>query len=181
MRQVKHWRYHYKGERGCYWATLFLDERGAFAYVSDAGNGAYGHFYCNDIRHFVAYDLADAPKYPDYLAGKLCRGQRTEFNHDRTLQNAKEHIIYYRKDNAITKEMARGLWDNLPEEEYKEAWVQYFNEDYWEFWGSDWYENIAYDWDGWTIGFIEKCLPGLQELIRKELEEEARLKELSVL
>lgn len=182
MKEYKSYIYKYKGEKhGCYWSKLFIDSDGAFMYVGDSGSGAYGHFSCDDIRKFVAYGLKDAPQYPDYLAGKLCKGRRTEFNHDRTLLGAKEHIIYYRRDNAITKERARELWDALPEDEWKEAWVQYFDNDYYEFWGSDWYEYMEYDWDSWVISFINNSLPGLQELIRKELEAEACIKEAAML
>ena len=181
---TKHWRYHYKGERGCYWATLFLDEKGAFAYVSDAGNGAYGHFYCDDIRHFVAYNLADAPKYPDYLAGKLCKGLKTEFNWEKTYKKAKKMLFYSRRysPDRVSKELAREAFNTLKwladYEETEHEWRQHLSDyDFNPIYRDEWYDFLCHDWDPWVISFIENCLPGLQELIKKELEEEACIKE----
>jgi hypothetical protein len=173
---TKFWRYRYKGKSGCYWSTLFIDEAGAFAYVGDSGSGAYGHFSCDDIRKFVAYSLADAPEYPDYLAGKLCKGRRTEFNSSRTLARAKEEILTYRRQDSFTKEAARNAWNDLPLDETEYMWTEYL-QDHREVFGDEWYELLQYDWDSWVISFIENSLPGLQELIKKELEEEACIKD----
>lgn len=180
---VKHWRYHYKGDKhGCYWSVLFLDEAGGFCYYGDSGSGAYGRFHCDDIRHFVAYNLADAPKYPDYLAGKLCKGQKTDFNGEATKKTAKRDILESRRHNSdVTKEMARDAWTMLPSEsDTNRDWEAYLQE-YPEIFGDEWYYGLRYDHDSWVLSFIKNSLPGLQALIKEELENEARLKELSVL
>lgn len=180
----KFWRYHYKGDpkTGCYWSTLFLDSRGAFAYVGDTGSGAYGHFCCDDIRHFVAYDLANASKYPNYLAQKLCRGQKTDFNGERTKKRVKRDILESRRQNPdISKEMARDAWMWLPSEgDSSREWEDYLQE-YPEIFGDEWYYLLSYDHDSWVLSFIKNSLPGLQALIRKELEEEACKKSLLML
>lgn len=172
---TKHWRYEYRGgKHGEYWSVMFLDSRGGMCVYGDTGEWApYHTFSCNDIRHFVAYRL----KGDDYLKGKLTKDRKNEFNGAKTLIRAKKHIIYYRRDNAITKERARELWNDLPdgEEGYdnKREWEYYMDDLYYDFWGSEWYDYLVYDWDSQVESFCKNSLPGLQALIRKELEEEA--------
>lgn len=177
--QPKFYRYHYRGlkdHHNMYWATLFLDEVGNLAVVSDCFNGACRPFSCRSIRHFV---LELDPKYPDYLAEKLV-GRRTRFDPDKTFRRVKEHLLYSRRQNDITKEKAREAYDDLIKGFGKDAWrwnnvddpkewEYYLSDQYYEIYGSEWYENLTYSWDTGVLSFISNCLPGLQEEIRKEL------------
>lgn len=182
---TKHWRYHYPGEGkyGEYRSTLFLDERGAFAYIGDTGSGAYGHFSCDDIRYFVAYNLKDAPRYPSYLAEKLCKGRKTDFNEERTYKEAKRQLLFARRESPhrVDKELALDAWRSLQylkdcSDPYE--WREHLSDyTYNSIYGDEWYDFLEYDYDSWVLSFIKNSLPGLQELIRKELEEEACIKD----
>lgn len=176
----KHYCYQYRGEEksGFYWSIMFLTDSGVMSIVGDTGEYGYSSFYTDDIRSFV---LSLDPEDDYYLPTKLAKGRKTEFNGRQTLKEAKFHILEYRKIGEFSKEEAREAWDGLPEYyEPKEEWIDYLS-GYQNIYGHEWYEFLQYDWDPMLISFCRNSLPGLQELIRKELEEEARLKELSVL
>lgn len=177
---MKTYTYAYKGEpkSGFYWAVLFLTDSGIFTCVSDCGNYGYSAFYCDDIRRFV---LSLDPNDNYYLPTKLAKGRKTEFNGRQTLKEAKFHILEYRKMGSFTKEEAREAWDSLPNEyDSKEEWTKYLS-GYTNVFGWEWYEFLQMDWDPMLVSFCRNSLPGLQALIRKELEEEACIKDLAVL
>ncbi len=173
--------YKYKGEpkSGFYWSILFLDQStGAFSALGDTGNWSYVGFYTADIRLFV---LSLDPNDDYYLPTKLAKGRKTEFNGRQTLKNAKDHILEYRvMENGISKEEAREAWDNLPEAyDHQKEWEDYLS-DREEVFGPEWWYILSMDWDPMLKSFCKNSLPGLQALIRKELEEEACKRSLLV-
>lgn len=177
---MKTYTYAYKGEPGSgfYWQILFLTDTGLFSTVGDVGEWGYSAFSCNDIRKFV---LNLDPNDTYYLPTKLAKGRKTEFNGRQTLKAAKFHILEYRKMGSFTREEAREAWDSLPNEhDSKEEWTEYLS-GYINVFGCEWYEFLQMDWDPMLISFCKNSLPGLQALIRKELEEEAGLKDLAML
>lgn len=177
---MKTYTYAYKGEpkTGFYWSVMFLTDSGIMSIVGDTGEYGYSSFYTDDIRRFV---LSLDPKDNYYLPTKLAKGRKTAFNGRQTLKEAKFHILEYRRMGEFSKEEAREVWNGLPYEfDSKEEWVEHLS-GYQNVYGQEWYEYLQMDWDPMLISFCRNSLPGLQELIRKELEEEARLQELSVL
>ena len=157
--------------------VLFLDESGIFSAVTDCGDYSYGHFSCNSIRHFVAYQLG---RDPHYALSKIARRQDKELQGEATLANAKRLIMESRRHGSSTKEEAREAWEGLPEydlnDEYQ--WRRFYDLYDENVIGCDWQESVMeYDWDNMAYSFLKNCLPGLQELIKKELEQEALLKE----
>jgi hypothetical protein len=92
--------------------VLFLDESGIFSAVTDCGDYSYGHFSCNSIRHFVAYQLG---RDPHYALSKIARRQDKELQGEATLANAKRLIMESRRHGSSTKEEAREAWEGLPE------------------------------------------------------------------
>lgn len=177
---MKTYTYAYKGEPGSgfYWSVMFLTDSGIMSIVGDTGDYGYSSFYTDDIRRFV---LSLDPNDTYYLPTKLAKGRKTEFNGRQTLKEAKYHILEYRKMGDITKEEAREAWDSLPEEySSKREWEDYLS-GYTNVFGCEWYTFLQMDWNPMLISFCKNSLPGLQALIRKELEEEACIKDLAVL
>ena len=79
-----------------------------------------------------------------------------------------------------TKEEAREAWDNLPEDyDTKEEWLQYLS-DHEDVYGPEYWHMLSMDWDPMLISFCKNSLPGLQALIKEELENEACIKETLV-
>lgn len=177
---MKTYTYAYKGEpeTGFYWSVMFLTDSGIMAIVGDTGDYGYSSFCCDDIRRFV---LSLDPKDDYYLPTKLAKGRKTEFNGRQTLKEARHVILEHRKMGDISKEEAREAWDNLPEDyDTKEEWLEYLS-NHEEVYGPEYWEYLSMDWDPMLKSFCRNSLPGLQALIRKELEEEAGLQALSVL
>lgn len=173
---MKTYTYAYKGEPGSgfYWQVLFLTDSGIFSTAGDVGEWGYSAFSCDDIRRFV---LSLDPNDNYYLPTKLAKGRKTSFDGRQTLKEAKFHILEHRKCGEITKEEAREAWNNLPQYyDSKEEWLEYF-EDHEDTYGPEYWEYLCMDWDPMLKSFCKNSLPGLQELIRKELEEEALLKD----
>ncbi len=178
---MKTYTYAYKGEPGSgfYWAYLFLTESGIFSAVSDCGEWGYSAFYTDDIRQFV---LSLDPNDNYYLPTKLAKGKKTEFDGRQTLKDCKAHILEHRRMyNGISKEEAREAWDSLPEDyDHQREWEDYLS-DREEVYGPEWWYMLHMDWDPMLKSFCKNSLPGLQALIRKELEEEDCKKSLLML
>lgn len=156
---------------------LFLSEDGLFAALGDTGNWSYSRFSCNSIRHFVAYNLTGE----SYLMDKLTAGKRTDFNSKQTRKWIKRDILEQRRLANIDAERARDAWRDLPDEYGNSRDFEDYLCDYRDIFTDDWYSLLAYDHDSMVKSFCENSLPGLQELIKKELEAEASLKEIAVL
>ena len=174
---MKTYTYTYKGEPGSgfYWSVMFLTDSGIMSVVGDTGEWGYCSFRTDDIRKFV---LSLDPEDDYYLPTKLAKGRKTKFNGRQTLKDAKAHILEYRRmENGNTKEESREAWDNLPEDyDTKEEWLQYFS-DHEEVYGPEYWYMLHMDWDPMLISFCRNSLPGLQKLIKEELEKESLLKE----
>ena len=89
------------------WGAFIIDDRGYFAVVSDFGNYSYWwtHIGEDDFRQFLC--RLDA----DYLCGKLAPTR--VYDCDGTEKCIREHILRWRSERRITKELARKEWDHL--------------------------------------------------------------------
>ncbi len=177
---IKHYCYAYKGEpnSGFFWQYLFLTESGVFSTVGDVGEWGYSAFYTDDIRRFV---LSLDPNDDYYLPTKLAKGRKTEFNGRQTLKEVKSYILEYRRMGEFNKEEAREVWNSLPEAyDPQREWEDHLS-GYQNVYGQEWYKFLQMDWDPMLKSFCKNSLPGLQALIRKELEEEACKKSLLML
>jgi hypothetical protein len=169
---MKTYTYAYKGEpkSGFYWQILFLTDSGIFSTVGDVGEWGYSSFYTDDIRRFV---LSLDPNDDYYLPTKLAKGRKTEFNGRQTLKDCKDHILEHRRMyNGISEEEAREAWDSLPESyDSQREWEDYLSNRE-EVYGPEWWYMLSMDWDSMLKSFCKNSLPGLQALIKAELEEE---------
>lgn len=94
------------------WAIFTIGTDGQFSCHSDYGDYNY---WWSSIGSCTFKQFIVTLRDPDYLLGKVTGGRRT-FNLRRTLQSWRDDIVEARKDQRITKDQARRLYDELDED-----------------------------------------------------------------
>ena len=146
------------------WGDIVMRSDGYFAAVSDYGNYSYrwtafGEERGVDFRQFfLGLDS-------DYVRRKLDPTQT--FDLERTAQGIREHILSARKQQRISKEVARYEWGQAHDLEARnitfEDWVDDTNCD-------DGYEFYCESPSSQIMGFVTRLLPRIKEAIRADLE-----------
>lgn len=150
------------------WGVFLLDSFGMLAVASDFGNYVYHWprqgWGKGDFRRFLL-------RCDDgYLIGKLGQGQST-FDPERTSNNIKEHILYYRRHGEYEREFARSEWELVCETDWT-----------WEGGRHDWYQRteledahefVCYGPEPQLVAFMKKVWPRFREKLEEALASEA--------
>ena len=153
----------------CGWAVLQMDDvSGVVSIESDYGNWNYcwpkrGHPGESLYEFFISAG-------DDYLAEKLWGGNRYEYDVEASLKSIKEEILRARREDSITKGLARTLYDEskyLDDSVGAEAFVRDFSSELWDFLGCGADEfmvrNTKFDY----LVLRDRLLPFLKEHLNR--------------
>lgn len=170
---VKLWRYYLPNINHEGWSEVVISSGGFFAAVSDYGNYAFAwrSMGCDDARKF----FLRAPQEWSYFANKLGSYEEyRQYNGDATEAAIKDVIIHRRREGELSRHEAREQWDLLADFDHldrKEDFARWFDvQDL----GGDIYEHIQTRCAPGLEAFCKVTMGRLAEVIRAELEQEAR-------
>ena len=170
MRKV-HDKYTIRFNDGWDYAIFTIDDTGMFNCQGSFGNYAYkwGSFGDSFKKFLVRLN-------PDYLYTKLC--ERTYFDFEEYFDKCKTEVLKLRKEDGITKEQARTLWEFFADDldsggNYEITCLRLFENDtlsevcggdvtYSEFWPE-------MDYTASMKGFVENIYPMFIDALKGEL------------
>jgi hypothetical protein len=91
------------------WADITIDSKGTTGRIQIASDYGDWQYYWGACGMPFKEFLISLGK--DYLAGKF--GEDNYFDYNRTIRQYKKDILDYRKDETISAEAARDMWDEL--------------------------------------------------------------------
>lgn len=104
---MKVWRF---ARGGFGWFVVFIDEIGCVSIQSDYGDYAYRwSSFGDDVRTFLMQCNES------YLINKFTQGWPQVSKGKKSIQRIKESILDERRQKALSKEKARGLYDAIPD------------------------------------------------------------------
>lgn len=161
------------------WAIIMISEDGGvFSAHSSYGDYTYAwpHHGRESFKHFIMNELT---RDTSYFLGKV--SSETEFDEETSLKEWKETIIRDRRNQEISEEEARSVWDALIEITEECSSIDsvynalYSNSDISEM-GYASYEDfpIYTDFPAGAKIFASRFMPILGDILKKEIEEKEK-------
>lgn len=154
------------------WAVFTIDENGLFNCQSDYGD--YQYMWPRHGRKSFKHFILELARDSHYLLRKVAKDDY--FYEDETLEKWKQAIITERKENNITKNQARDLWDEINQIDLSNSYSaqqgiyesRLINEIYEE----PWYVfEVVTGYEPQARYFAKEIMPMFAEILRKEIEE----------
>lgn len=163
-------KYTIRWERGG-WAIFTIDESGLFNCQSDYGD--YQYMWPNHGRKSFKHFIMELARDTSYTLGKVAK--KEYFDEYGTLEQWKQAIITERKENNLTQEEARALWDEILQINLDNAYSAqqgiYDNRIIGKIYDEPWYVFEAgqvYSPD--ARYFANIIMPMFAEILKKEIE-----------